>query len=586
MNESCGNYSQKRHNSVPSRERSVTVKALAALRHEVSSGAFLLSFVLTLLTTLTEGFGVFLLIPIVGQMVGGTMSPMAVRIFATLGLPLHFATLLGLFIGLVALRAAIEYARALCGIHVSIAFVDGLRSRCFDAILRADWRKISQERLTGFQSLLITNVDRAGLALDSLLSGFATSLSLVGAGVTALLIAPRVALLVGAGGVLVVTGYAGARRRAASLGEELNAAYESIHTSTSESLGALRLIKSLSAEPRALHSFRQSFVELRGIEVAFTQSFGRATAVLQVLGATVLGLSAWAAIEVWHVPAAVLLPLLALSARTVPLLAALQRDWQHWLHGAPAIADIAERLERLQHYAEPSMAITVVSPRLVREIVARDITVVHPDRPVPALDSVTLSLRACSTTVVFGPSGAGKSTLADVLGGLIAPDAGVLLVDGVPLDPETRLAWRRSVAYVHQEPVLFHASIRDNLRWAAPDADDATLFAALSRAAADFVADLPGGLDTMVGDAGRQMSGGERQRIALARALLRSPDLLILDEPTSALDPASEASVIDALQRLRGTVTILIIAHRKEFVRMADHTIAIEDGRLVRGCAA
>jgi len=142
------------------------------------------------------------------------------------------------------------------------------------------------------------------------------------------------------------------------------------------------------------------------------------------------------------------------------------------------------------------------------------------------------------------------------------------------------------VAYVHQEPVLFHASIRDNLRWAAPDADDATLFAALSRAAADFVADLPGGLDTMVGDAGRQMSGGERQRIALARALLRSPDLLILDEPTSALDPASEASVIDALQRLRGTVTILIIAHRKEFVRMADHTIAIEDGRLVRGCAA
>ncbi len=556
------------------------------LRREVSGSAFFTAVVLTLLTTLTEGLGIFLLVPIVGMTIGGSISPIAVRIFATVGLQPQLGTLLGLFIGLVALRAGIEYARALNGLRVSIAFVDGLRGRSFDAILRADWRRISQERLAEFQSLLITNVDRAGLALDSLMSGFATSLSLVGAVVTALVISPSVALLIGAGGVLVMLGYAGVRKRAAHLGQELNTAYEDIHSSTSEALGALRLIKCLSAEPRALSSFNQSFAEMRRIEVAFTRSFGRATAVLQVLGATVLGLSAWAAIELWRVPAAVLLPLLALAARTVPLLASLQRDWQHWLHGAPAISDIAIRLARLKQHAEPSIPSNVPPVLLEADIVARDIRVVHPGRPVPALDSITVRLPARSTTVVFGPSGAGKSTLADVLGGLIAPDAGAVLIDGQPLDLATRLAWRKSVAYVHQEPVLFHASIRENLRWADPQADDATMFAALTRAAADFVADLPAGLDTMVGDAGRQLSGGERQRIAMARALLQSPQLLILDEPTSALDPASEASVIDALQRLRGTVTILIIAHRKEFVRLADQAIAIEDGRLVHGEAA
>ena len=136
------------------------------------------------------------------------------------------------------------------------------------------------------------------------------------------------------------------------------------------------------------------------------------------------------------------------------------------------------------------------------------------------------------------------------------------------------------VAYVEQDPVLLGGSIRSNLLWAAPDADEAHLNAALAAASATFVHDLPQGLETPVGDGGRRLSGGERQRLMLARALLREPSLLILDEATSALDPGNEAAIAQALERLRGRMAIVIICHRGALLGLADREARLELGRL------
>jgi ATP-binding cassette subfamily C protein len=172
--------------------------------------------------------------------------------------------------------------------------------------------------------------------------------------------------------------------------------------------------------------------------------------------------------------------------------------------------------------------------------------------------------------------------VADLVAGLVRPAAGEVIVDGQPLTRERALRWRPSVALVPQDPFLFHDTIGRNLLWANPDAEEEDIWEALRLAAvAPFVKSLPRGLETIVGDRGTRISGGERQRLALARALLRKADLLILDEATSSLDTENEAAIRTALSSMRGQFSILLIAHRLSTVKEADTIVVLEAGRVV-----
>jgi ATP-binding cassette subfamily C protein len=170
----------------------------------------------------------------------------------------------------------------------------------------------------------------------------------------------------------------------------------------------------------------------------------------------------------------------------------------------------------------------------------------------------------------------------DLLLGLLTPQEGRILVDGTPLTPALIGAWRRQVGYVPQETLLFHATIRENLLWVRPDATDEEMSEALRLAAADgFVANLPRGLETVVGDRGVLLSGGERQRLSLARALLRRPRLLVLDEATSSLDSENEMRIQKAIDGLHTQVTMVIVAHRLSTIRSADFIYVLDHGRAV-----
>jgi ATP-binding cassette subfamily C protein len=206
--------------------------------------------------------------------------------------------------------------------------------------------------------------------------------------------------------------------------------------------------------------------------------------------------------------------------------------------------------------------------------------------PVFVLRGIDLPIEAGKLTAIAGPSGAGKSTIADLVNGLLTPTRGRLLLDGRALGPAEIRQWRRQVGYVGQETVLFHQSVRENLLWAQPDATDGDLREALGLASASFVYELPRGLETIVGDRGILLSSGQRQRISLARALLRKPTLLVLDEATNALDVENEGRILDAIreviQRQHGALTVLMIAHRASAIRRADCIFELEDGRVAR----
>jgi ATP-binding cassette, subfamily C, bacterial len=166
--------------------------------------------------------------------------------------------------------------------------------------------------------------------------------------------------------------------------------------------------------------------------------------------------------------------------------------------------------------------------------------------------------------------------------GLVAPSQGTIFIDGKPLAGELFTNWRSSIGYVPQETFLFNDTIRGNLLLVKPGSEERELWEALRYAAADtFVQALPDGLDTTVGDRGVRLSGGERQRIALARALLRKPTVLILDEATSSLDRENEQRILDAIEGLHGELTMIIIAHRLSTIRRADSIVVLEQGRIV-----
>ncbi|MCX4982159.1 thiol reductant ABC exporter subunit CydD [Streptomyces sp. NBC_00572] len=205
------------------------------------------------------------------------------------------------------------------------------------------------------------------------------------------------------------------------------------------------------------------------------------------------------------------------------------------------------------------------------------VTVRHAGRAEPSLDAMSLTVEPGETVALIGPSGAGKSTLLDVVLGFAAPEeSGSVRVGGEPLASLDLEAWRSRIAWVPQRPYLFAGTVAENVRLARPDASDEAVREALRDAGADgFVAGLPQGLDTPLGEDGAGLSAGQRQRLALARGFLADRPLLLLDEPTAALDGETEAGVVDAVRRLAAGRTVLLVAHRPALLAVADRVVRV-----------
>ncbi len=261
---------------------------------------------------------------------------------------------------------------------------------------------------------------------------------------------------------------------------------------------------------------------------------------------------------------------------------ALTEVWGELQRAAGATERLVELLNADDAVRDPADPVAV--PDVARgQIVFDDVTFRYPGRPaVAALDHISLTVQPGETVALVGPSGAGKTTIIQLLQRFYDPTAGAIRLDGVDLRDMARGAFRRQIALVPQDPVIFGDTARENIRFGRPDATDAEVeAAALAAAAHGFLSALPDGYDTYVGERGVMLSGGQKQRIAIARAILRDAPILLLDEATSALDAESERLVQAAVDDLARSRTTLIVAHRLATVKKADRILVFDGGRIV-----
>jgi ATP-binding cassette subfamily B protein len=270
---------------------------------------------------------------------------------------------------------------------------------------------------------------------------------------------------------------------------------------------------------------------------------------------------------------------LAYQMRLFPPIQALMGLYAGLATARVSLARVGQIFDTAPEVVERASAAPLLNPR--GDVRFENVSLSF-DRGGPVLDGVTFEARRGETLAIVGPSGSGKSTIADLLLRLLDPDAGTVRIDGVDVREFRLEHLRRAVVLVDQEPFVFHTSIAENLRYARPEASQHQLEDAARAAGIDeFVRGLPLGYDTEVGERGTALSAGERQRIAIARAFLANPAVLVLDEPTASLDPISERHVITGYEAIMRGRTTILITHRLELAMQADRVLVLDGARIV-----
>ncbi len=542
--------------------------------------------VLGLATSLAETLGITLIVAFLysalGQTgdaaaaVGGPLGQALDRARSAFGSPTLMA--LGILVLIVA-RAVLAYANRAISAAVSESISEAARNRIHEHYLTAPYAFMQRHEqaqlmeVLGTESWLIADAYRS---LTRILIG-ACSIAVFGAFLLAL--SWQITLTALAGSIVLSMLLHRLARPAQALGRQVKQVHQQLGEHMLMTIEGLRTIRAYGQESVHQERFMRSSAEARRTSLALTRLSSLLDPITEVGYLVILCVIVAAAVH-WGTGLPTILAAAALLYRLQPHAREIEGHLLYLAQVEPQLRSVRSMLQSEDTARDSPGHVPVEALRQSIRFV--DVSFAYADGLPPALDNIGFEIPAGRTTVLVGASGAGKTTLIHLLLRLYAPGTGTILVDGIPLQDLRRADWLGLLAVAGQDVDLIEGTVIDNIRMADANASaDDVLAAARMAGVADFVDSLPEGYETWIGQQGHRFSGGQRQRLGLARALLRKPQLLILDEAMNALDSELERRIRQAIQKQFANSTVLIISHHAETVRNADHVIRLEGGRIV-----
>jgi len=538
-----------------------------------------------LLVNIIEGIGLGLLIPVFQKFLGESDTPSRFtdwfdEVIRSLNLePNLLNTLILLCIVFIIRGAATLWGRHL-STKTSCDFQFQIKQQAYQKLLDARLDFFWGHRQGHLMNTLTTEANRASSAFfqsAQCASAFMSILLYMG---FAIFISGWLALLAGIVGALALAPLRIIIHKAQKYGRLTTDLNEKIQNELLEVLGAIKVLKGASNEAHALERFSNQNISFRKVWYKITINANSIAIYSQPIAVIVLSLLLYACVKL-HIDPAELMVFLLIFMRLIPTISMLQGHQHSVNSDLPGYERITSLLKEVEKAAERrgGFGINGLDEKIDFNEVSFEYT-----KSKPVLKNLSLSIQANRTTAFVGPSGAGKSTLVDLILRFYSPQKGEIKIDDVNLEEIDLQSWRRQIAYVTQDVILFNDTVQANICWGDDDISTEEIIEAAKKAVAhDFILELKNGYETVIGDRGVKLSGGQRQRLALARALVKKPKVLILDEATSSLDHLSELDIKHSIveMRRRQDITIIIIAHRFTTIQEADQIFVLEKGRIV-----
>ncbi len=556
------------------------VKTFRLLR-EHQPWKLVLIFLFTLLQGVMSGFSIVLLIPLLQLLsIGGEGEPGGIALFIQnladkAGLSLTLGSILLIYMVLLTLSALLQYWKSILDARYQQTFIYGLRRRLFRKIIMTDWQLLNSRSKTNHLQVLTKEVPNLANYYYFYLQ-LLTTLIMTAAYISyALIISGRFTLIIVAVGIVLFLFLRKFLFKAFRFGEGYVSSYNRLLKYIDDFWQTVKIAKVHSSEDFYYDRFDEASTSLLDMEYRMQRNWSLPQLIQRLAGLLVLVGVVWFGYRSGTVPMASFVILILLFSRIFPQFIALNTDINMIVSNVASVRLVLQLDDELPDQREKVPG--DYSPvALNSEIRMEDVGFSYPDGK-KLFDGFSAEIRANTITGIVGQSGRGKTTLIDLLAGLQKPDSGRIMIDGRLLNDDLLPGWKAGLGYLPQDPFFIDGTLRENLLWDSRGSiSDEEIWDVLAQVnATHLVKRFRKELDAFIVNYQFAFSGGECQRLALARVLLRKPSLLLLDEATSSLDQENEAVIMEVLEHLKEKVTIVFVTHRDSVSRWFDSTISL-----------